>query len=292
MIQKYQNAKLKNKSAGISAPVATLVISFYKNIRMLELVLASLEKQTIKTFDVIVCDDGSPDNVVQQLHQLIESTSYPAQHLWHEDLGFRKNRILNWALQSCETPYMIFIDQDCVLHPEFIREHVQQQQLKTVLCGRRINLTSFISKMLSTKKIKEGYIEKNIWWIFLSGLWMKDNNGIKGLYFKNSWSWLRKRANQKPRGIVGCNFSIFKEDLMAINGFDTRYEGAGFGEDSDIEQRLTQNGVVMLPACNTVVQYHIYHRLLTRSDENEQLFKQIVAEKNTQTPFGLQQQIK
>lgn len=288
MIEIYKNAAAKNKLSNF-VPEATLVISFYKNIRMLELVLASLENQTAKNFNVFICDDGSPEAIRQMVYQLLQKLSYPSTHLWHEDLGFRKNRILNWALHGCETPYMIFIDQDCILHSKFIQEHLMQKKPKSVLCGRRINLTSFVSQLLTPEKVRQHYLEKNIWWIILVGLWMKDNNGIKGLYFKTEW--LRHWANKKPRGIVGCNFSVFKQDLLAINGFDTRYEGAGFGEDSDIEQRLTQNGVTMLPACNTVVQYHIYHKLLTRSDQNEQLFNQIVSEKNIQTPFGLSQQI-
>lgn len=289
MVQVYKNSFAKAGPSNNPTPSTTLVISFYKNVRMLQLVLASVEIQTYKNFEIIICDDGSPEDSVQQVHQLLDQLHFASSHLWHADLGFRKNRILNWGLFYCRTAHMIFIDQDCILHPNFIDEHLQQRQSKTVLCGRRINLTSLISKNLTPEKVRKHYLEKNIWWILLSGLWMKDNNGIKGLYFKSSW--LRRWANTKPRGIVGCNFSIFKEDLLAINGFDTRYEGAGFGEDSDIEQRLTQNKVMLKPACNIVVQYHIYHRLLTRSDKNEILFNRIVSEKNITTRFGLQQQI-
>ena len=289
MVRIFENTLAKNKKPDNLVPPVTLVISFYKNIRMLELVLASLENQTYKNFCLTICDDGSSEIIVQQVQQKLETLPFASTHLWHEVLGFRKNRILNWAVQHCQSPYIIFIDQDCILHPEFISEHVQQQQIKTVVCGRRMNLTETVSHKLTPEKIRRNYIEKNIWWIILSSLWMKDNNGIKGLYLRSSF--LRRWANKTPRGIVGCNFSIFKQDLLAINGFDTRYEGAGFGEDSDIEERLRQNGVTMRPACNTAVQYHVYHRLLVRSEENEKLFNQIILEKKAQTPFGLRQQI-
>ena len=286
MLKVFKN---KAETTNLSTCAATLVISFYKNIRMLELVLASLEIQTFKNFNLIICDDGSPENTVTLLHQKLESLSISSLHLWHEDNGFRKNRILNWAIHYCQTPLMIFIDQDCILHSEFIKEHVENRIEKTVLCGRRINLTSFVSRFLNPEKIKTQFLEKNIWWLLSLGLFMKDNNGIKGLYFKNIY--LRKWANKKYRSIVGCNFSIFKSDLIAVNGFDTRYEGAGFGEDSDLDFRLTLNQVKMLPACNTAVQYHIYHRLLTRSNENEDLFNKVVQQKKIETAYGLKQQI-
>ncbi len=286
MVKVFKN---KAEATDSSPPAATVVISFYKNMRMLELVLASLEIQTFKNFNLIICDDGSPENIVQSLHQKLEKLQIPSQHLWHEDLGFRKNRILNWAIHYCQAPLMIFIDQDCVLHSEFIREHVENHVEKTVLCGRRVNLTATVSQFLSPRRIKNKFLEKNIWWLLLLGIFMKDSNGIKGLYFKNNF--LRKWANKKDRSIVGCNFSVFKSDLISVNGFDTRYEGAGFGEDSDLDYRLTLNNVKMLPACNTAVQYHIYHRLLTRSNENEDLFNKVVLQKEIQTSYGLKQQI-
>ena len=45
-------------------------------------------------------------------------------------------------------------------------------------------------------------------------------------------------AYQAPdRGILGCNFSAWKRDLLAINGFNAEFTGAGW-EDTDIDFRL------------------------------------------------------
>ncbi|MFZ3230758.1 MAG: glycosyltransferase [Pseudobdellovibrio sp.] len=290
MIQVFRNQFDINNSTSTEFNSVTLVISFYKSTRMLELVLASLENQTSKNFNLIICDDGSSESIVEYMQNKFDNLNYPILHIWHPDSGFRKNRILNWGLHYCKTDYMIFIDQDCILHPAFISEHLENKKPKSVLCGRRINLTSTVSQLLTPDKIKHYFVEKNIWWIILVGLFMKDNNGIKGIYYKNNF--LRRLANRKPRGIVGCNFSVFKQDLLDINGFDTRYEGAGFGEDSDIEFRLKLNNVVMIPFCNTAVQYHIYHSLLTRSNENGNLYNEVVRANKAKTIFGLAEQIK
>ncbi|MBC7467182.1 MAG: glycosyltransferase [Bdellovibrio sp.] len=289
MVQVFKNLAQTQNPSLAATNKATLVISFYKNTRMLDLVLASLETQTFKNFNLIVCDDGSPSDIVKTVHVKLNQLPIPSLHLWHEDIGFRKNRILNWAIQHTQTDYMVFIDQDCILHPEFMHEHITHQKAKAVLCGRRINLTERVSRFLSPVKIKQHFLENNIWWIILGGLFMKDNNGIKGVYYKNET--LRKSANKKMRGIVGCNFSVARQDLLDINGFDTRYEGAGFGEDSDIEFRLSLNGVTMVPFCNTAVQYHVFHKLLTRSNENGTLYDEVVRRNKPQTDFGLKQQL-
>lgn len=284
MVQVFRNARSASQKNNV-----TLVISFYKNTHMLDLVLASIDTQTFKNFDLIICDDGSGPEAVKNVQHKLEQLSIPAIHLWHEDIGFRKNRILNWAIHYCTTDYMVFIDQDCIMHPEFMHEHNVNKKPKAVLCGRRINLTKWVSQLLTPDRIKNHFIQKNIYWIILGGLFMKDNNGVKGLYYRQSW--LRQLANKKPRGIVGCNFSVSRQDLIQINGFDTRYEGAGFGEDSDIEYRLSLNGVAMIPFCNTAVQYHVFHRLLTRSNENESLYMEVVKQKKALSDFGLSQQI-
>ncbi|GIL17716.1 MAG: glycosyl transferase [Oligoflexia bacterium] len=293
MVKVFKNQVWMDRERGLRGQnpdsAMTLVIAFYKNFPVLDLTLASVEIQTMEDFSLIICDDGSDEPTVNILHQRLNQMKIPILHLWHEDKGFRKNRILNWGIHHCPSEWMVFIDQDCILHHEFLREHYEYRQPNAVLCGRRMDLTPVVTKLLTREKVYNHYLQKNLWWILPFGLYMKDNNGGKGIYFKSSW--LRRLANQKPRAIVGCNFSLAKKHLIDINGFDFRYEGAGIGEDSDIEYRLRLNGVQMVPFCNTAVQYHQYHRLLNRPNENEKIFEQVQKEKKAVTEYGLRQQL-
>lgn len=289
MVQIFENKFLKQRAPNQGRFPVAVSIAFYNNIPVIDLILASFEKQSFKDFEIIICDDGSKPEVVSWLKDRIDQMDIAVKHLWHEDIGFRKNRIMNWGIHHCDSDYMIFIDQDCIAHPHFVREHLEHRQKHTVLCGRRMDLTPWVTKMLTPEKIRQGFIQKNLWWILPTGLYMKDNNGGKGLYFKSSG--LRHMANQKERGIVGCNFSLHREDLLKINGFDTRYEGPGTGEDSDIEYRLKLLGVKMQPFVNTAVQYHVYHKLQKRPSVNEEIFSQVQSEKKAVTDFGIQQQL-
>lgn len=289
MVQIFENKFLREKAPSQRHFPVAVSIAFYNNIPVIDLILASFEKQSFQDFEIIICDDGSKPEVVSWLQKRLDSMNIAVKHLWHEDTGFRKNRIMNWGIHHCEAPYMIFIDQDCIAHPQFVREHLDNRQKHSVLCGRRMDLTPWVTKMLTPEKIRQGFIQNNLWWILPTGLYMKDNNGGKGLYFKSPT--LRNLANQKERGIVGCNFSLHREDLLAINGFDTRYEGPGTGEDSDIEYRLKLLGVKMLPFVNTAVQYHVYHKLQKRPSVNEEIFSQVQSEKKAVTDFGIKQQL-
>lgn len=267
----------------------SLLVAFYQQLDVLRLLLASLEQQSFKNFELIICDDGSAPEVVASLQAEIAKYSFPILHLWHPDKGWRKNRILNWGIYFARASWLVFVDQDCILHPEFLLEHYSQQDIKVVLCGRRMDLVPWVSRQLTIKSVAAGFLQKNLWWLILVGLGMKDNNGPKAIYLRSPW--LRRLVNKKPRGIVGCNFSVAKTKLLEINGFDTRYEGPGTGEDSDIEFRLGLKGVLMRPFVNTAVQYHVYHPLKLRPNSNEQLFAEVKRAQVASTAFGLQQQL-
>jgi hypothetical protein len=98
---------------------------------------------------------------------------------------------------------------------------------------------------------------------------------------------LRKIFNKKERGLLGCNFSLFKEDMLNINGFDERYEAPSIGEDSDVQFRLELNGIKIVSLNHIAVQYHLYHKLLERPQENLALFNKIKEEKLALTPYGI-----
>ena len=106
-----------------------------------------------------------------------------------------------------------------------------------------------------------------------------------GFYIQNKF--LRKQSNKKYRGLLGCNFSLYKKDILAINDFDERYEAPSIGEDSDIEFRLGLNGVKVKSLNHIAVQYHLYHKLQERLQKNLDLFEKVKKFRIAYTPFGL-----
>ena len=72
------------------------------------------------------------------------------------------------------------------------------------------------------------------------------------------------RRNTGQRGIIGCNMGFWREDLLAINGFDEEYTG-WFGEDSDLGTRLYHLGRPRKFVYGHAVVYHLNHPMLPRS---------------------------
>ena len=266
-------------------PKATVIAAFYNKIDYLRLVLAGFERQTETDFEFIIADDGSKQEIVKELEILSKEIPFPLIHIWQEDKGFRKNKILNKAIATANSNYIIFIDADCIPHSRFVEEHISCSEKGSCLTGRRVNLSQKYSGILSPQKVRGGFIEKNNFYLIKDGLFGESFYVEKGFYFKNNL--LRKIFNKKERGLLGCNFSLFKEDMLNINGFDERYEAPSIGEDSDVQVRLELNGIKIISLNHIAVQYHLYHQLLERPHENLALFNKIKEEKLAFTPFGI-----
>lgn len=264
---------------------SSVIISFYKNLKYLKLVLAGFERQNNKEFEIIIADDGSPSEVVAEIEKLTAFYSFPILSVWHLDKGFRKNKILNKAIIASRSPYLIFIDGDCVPHSKFVSGHVNNAAQNVTLTGRRVNLSQKLTEKLSPTKVRIGWLEHHFSRVVLDGLFGDSFDVEKGFYTENET--ILKYFNKKKRGIVGCNFSLHKKDILKINGFDERYEAASVGEDSDIQYRLELLGIEIRSLNHIAVQYHLDHKLQPRPQENLDLFAQVKREGNAFTDYGI-----
>ena len=267
-------------------PSVSVIVAFYNQLDYLRLVLAGFERQSFESFEIIIADDGSDPRVVQQLEEIISGSSLRIKHVWHPDKGWRKNRILNKAVQLASSGYLIIIDGDCVPHGEFVNEHCINRRKNIALTGRRVNLSSKFTSKLTPEFIKSGKLDRNLVPLIVDGVLGKSFDVEKGFYFKSAF--IRSYFNKKKRGLLGCNFSIHKEELLKINGFDERYEAPSIGEDSDIQFRYELFGGGIKSLNNIAVQYHLYHEIKPRPQENLDLFEKIKSEKQYFTPSGIE----
>ncbi|MFN3871863.1 MAG: glycosyltransferase [Ignavibacterium sp.] len=264
---------------------ASVIISFYNKIDYLKLVLAGFEIQTYKNFEIIIADDGSEEKIVNEIESTSSDYPFRIKHIWQEDKGFRKNKILNQAILGSESDYLIFIDGDCVPHSHFVEGHIEYKSSGVALTGRRVNLSQRITNLLTPAKVKDRFPEKNFHLLIEDGLFGKSFDVEKGLYFESKF--LRKLFNRKSRGLLGCNFSLHKNDILDINGFDERYEAPSIGEDSDVQFRLELKGIKIKSLNHIAVQYHLYHKLQERPQKNLTLFENVKKDKTSYTPFGI-----
>jgi glycosyltransferase involved in cell wall biosynthesis len=226
----------------MSTPKISLIISTYESPAALEKVLQGVERQTQRPHEILVSDDGSK----APTRTLIESWQprLGLRHIWHEDNGFRKTIILNQTIASSSGEYIVLLDGDCVPHREFIRDHSTLAERKFWVQGRRC----FV-KQERVADFAVGHTSIGLWCL---------QGRITGMGKAFRLPFPVVKRNREYRGIIGCNMGIWRDDLIAVNGFDEDYIG-WFGEDSDLGARLYHLGRARKFVYGRAIVYHLNH---------------------------------
>ena len=120
---------------------ASLIVTTYNRPDALHLVLQSVLQQTVPPAEIIVADDGSGADTEETVGRFATASPIPVKHVWQEDQGFRAAQSRNRALAAAQGPYIVLIDGDMVLHPEFIADHLAVAREGRWVQGSRVLLT-------------------------------------------------------------------------------------------------------------------------------------------------------
>lgn len=231
---------------------ASVIISVYKNIETLRIVLDSLRYQTEKDFEIIISEDGNSEIMAKFVENYEWFCQY--QHLSQEDLGWRKNRALNRAILSAKSEWLIFLDGDCFVHPHFVEMHLKFASSDRLLLGKRVALSLELSQKMLKGTVKVNRFNREIWKRLIIKLGCRHTD--EGVYIP----FCLDRPLRSVRHLIGCNMSFSKSAIIAINGFDEDYILPAVGEDADIAWRLCANGCKMVSVRNRAIVYHLYHK--------------------------------
>jgi GT2 family glycosyltransferase len=251
----------------------SLIIAVYKNVNALKILLDALRQQTIPADEIIIAEDGEFD----EMHNFIVSQNIPNLiHLTQEDTGWRKARSLNNAIKKASGDYLIIIDGDCIPHPRFIEGHIACSEKGKVCCGKRSELGEDITKMIYEGRTPLNHLSKN----YLFNVFLHHKAGTRhyeeGIYIPYT-SWFYRFLKQRHvRYMIGCNYSCYKADMLAINGLDEEYTKPSVGEDIDLGWRFRGLGIELKSCRNAANVYHLYHKKnfdVTTLKENDAILK-------------------
>ena len=241
---------------------ASVVLTTYNNPRALEMVLTGLARQTAGGFEVWIADDGSGEATREVVERFAARAPWPLHHAWHEDRGFRKSRILNRALASMAGEYVVHLDGDCIPHPDYVGTHLRFRGKGRFLFGHRVFLGDRISAGLTAEGIRAGVLEGGV------------RNLLRGFRGEAGRAYNAIRLPDPLVSVVGAalggrpvmrgmNFSAWRADLLAINGWNEEYEGWG-AEDDDLVARLGFLGRTGRSVRFGAILFHLYHPVASR----------------------------
>ncbi|AWB34605.1 glycosyltransferase [Orrella marina] len=164
------------------APRATVIAAFYNDIDTLILLMRALDEQADGSFELIIADDGSRDDVVQEIARHMARCSYPVRHIWQADNGFLKTVILNDAVRQARGQTLIFVDADCVVQTDFVRDHLVHAGPGIMQTGRRVDVFHDAYQLLDCSHASQ-IVRRNFVRLLLWTLRSKARNLEKGIRF-------------------------------------------------------------------------------------------------------------
>lgn len=259
------------------------VINTYNAPRQLDLVMHGMLRQTDPPHEILFADDGSRDETRALIEAWRAKCPIPLVHVWQADIGFRRCRILNEAVRRGSGDYFIFLDGDSIPHSRWIGDHRRQAKRGRVLCGRRVRLGPQLSERLTADMVDAGELEKLFGAVFTSGIHRDSTRVLLGLRLPPA---LARVFHPKSRRLMGVNFSMHREALEKVNGFNEQYTTYGL-EDYDLEIRLRRSGCKLYPLLNRAVVYHLHHPMKQIAAESRREFERLLSADYTRCEKGL-----
>ncbi len=242
----------------------SVIVTTYNRPEALSLILKSFNYQTDRDFEVIIADDGSGKDTRKIINRMIIDSNYPITYVWHEDDGFRQAMIRNRAVLKAKGEYLVFLDEDCIPRPSFIETHRKLSQRGFMVAGNRLAVSAEFTKLILEN-------EEKIWnYNFMQWIKVYLNHGIKRLHQLFVFPYFNslRNLNDNWQKVYSCNFGVFKEDYLKVNGSDSSPDVEGY-ESSDLAIRLIHSGVKIRSGRYATGVFHLRHKDNDRSLNKE-----------------------
>jgi glycosyltransferase involved in cell wall biosynthesis len=259
-------------------PRTALIVTTYERPDALAAVLGSARRQTRPPDEIVIADDGSGPATQALVSEFAAHSSIPVRAVSQPHAGFRLTRLRNLAIAATRADYLVFVDGDMVLHPEFVADHVQFAQRGCFTQGVRVHADAALSRGL----------------ILDPGLrlhpWSRGLGALRRAYLLHArpLSTLARRLANGIIAIKGCNQAFWREHLVRVNGFNEAIEGWG-PEDKELIARLRNAGVRRQTLLFGGIAVHLHHPPASRAalPANLAILQRTVEERSVHCARGL-----
>lgn len=264
----------------------SVIVSTYNQPAWLEKVLHGYQQQQFPEFEMVIADDGSGDETRKLIDGFRKIARYPIQHVWQEDEGFQKSRILNNATVAATGDYLVYSDGDCIPRPDFMGLHAAMARPGYFLSGGYCKLPMELSRQLSIEDIESGRA---------FNLGFLRSHGLTGFSSKFKIGLPRALAPLMDAIIPtkaswnGHNASGWKEDILAANGYNEEMQYGG--QDRELGERLANAGIRSHRIRHRAIVLHLDHKRGYKTPEtmakNQAIRDEVIATRSVWCPYGI-----
>lgn len=235
-------------------PTVALVVATFERPDALARVLDSALAQSRPPERLVVADDGSGEATRFTIEACARRAGFPVLHAWQPHEGWRLCRARNAAVARCSEDYVITVDGDMLLDPEFVADHARFARRGSWVQGCRLPL----SPQATARHLRDSLPAER-----------PRRADTDGRHRLQAW---RLPPLARPLGRVanawiavkGCNQAFWRDDLVRVNGWDESLRGWG-PEDKELAARLGNAGVTRRSLAFAALAWHLHHPPADRS---------------------------
>ena len=215
----------------------SIIIPVYNRPDEVDELLQSLTEQSFKDLEVIIVEDGSSQPCENVVHRY--ASKLPLRYYTKENSGPGQTR--NFGAEHSQGEFLIFLDSDCVLPPDFLKE------VDAELCREECDAWGGPDRAHDSFTPVQKAISYSMTSFITTG-------GIRGG---------KKQMDKKfyPRSFnMGIRRSLYRQ----LGGFSSMR----FGEDIDLSLRIYKSGA----SCRLFPKAWVWHK---RRTDFKKFFKQV-----------------
>ena len=124
MLGPLSDSRLENLH--IQAPAVTVIVTVYNYENYVQACLESIAAQDYPNFKVLIVDDASRDNSLSKVRDFLEQTPHRERfEVISKPVNQGQMAAFQTGLQGADTPFVVFVDADDLLLPDFLSTHVK-----------------------------------------------------------------------------------------------------------------------------------------------------------------------
>jgi hypothetical protein len=264
----------------------SLLITTYNDPLRLEKTLSHHLQLRPQPFEIVVCDDGSKPETKSLVDAFAGKSRTPIVHVYQEDHGWDAPGIRNLGAITARGNYLVMTDGDSVPHPKFLQDHLAAAEEGWFVFGDRSHVNTEHVPGFSTRTgVLLSYVLRKK--IRKRSVALRNAFEKPVVYSRAQF----KKLDQLASVALCSNFGIWKNDFMAVNGFDESFR-KWWPEDAECSARLLNSGLKIKKYHQKCLVYHLDHGNSPGGSPEAWRFAERSLLNNIRvTPNGIQQRV-
>lgn len=214
----------------------SVIISTNSSSSLLQKCLWGFEYQTYNNFEVLITEEGEDAETAALIRDFAERGVLNMRHLHEPGNRGREIAMINRAVASTNSDYLIFTNDHCIPRNDFVELHMKRSRKQHFLSGGYFSIPHKVGRAITKEDIATLFAF-NWRWLYYNGLQpgkligMTNQRLLDKLFerFSNTTPW------------CGANASAWRDDILSINGFNEDLSVHDY--DWDFGERLVKRGV-------------------------------------------------